>query len=345
MSRYFKKKNRFAIHDGIKSDCLRGESGDRRPLFSIVVPTYRRPELLAQTLQSAVGQLGLVDYEIVVVDNDPEPGESATQNVVDALQCPQLRYFRNRENLGMFGNWNRGLLLATGKWATLLHDDDLLTPDFLSEMQRVCTDNPGRALVYCETRILDRRQGPSLGGRSNQLRAVLVRSLSGRTRRRNLGQYFLGAPHLGTVGVVFDRMAAIELGGFDQEDYPSADYFFFTRYVAEFGAIHLIKHLAAYRVEQNESLRDSVMTAWVRQGLDFREALVAEYYGGSAWRRCLARMIAVSQAYDIQRDWGGTYDADLLLTELGCSFGVFNGAVRRAYKFGYRIRQISSYLV
>lgn len=40
------------------------------PVFlSIVIPTYKRPDLLKETIKSIILQEGFEDYEIVVVDN------------------------------------------------------------------------------------------------------------------------------------------------------------------------------------------------------------------------------------------------------------------------------------
>ena len=60
-----------------------------------------------------------------------------------------LRY-KNEKNLGIYGNWNRCLQLARGKWYTMLHDDDLLSNNFLKEMMGVLNKNPK---ISCLNRI------------------------------------------------------------------------------------------------------------------------------------------------------------------------------------------------
>jgi hypothetical protein len=42
--------------------------------------------------------------------------------------------YKNEFNIGLYGNWNKCLTLAKGKWITILNDDDLLENNFLTEV-------------------------------------------------------------------------------------------------------------------------------------------------------------------------------------------------------------------
>lgn len=46
----------------------------------------------------------------------------------------KITYYKNKRNLGLFGNLNQCLKLAKGKWVCILHDDDILLPNYLSTM-------------------------------------------------------------------------------------------------------------------------------------------------------------------------------------------------------------------
>ena len=86
------------------------------PFFSIVIPTFRRVDFLRIALDSALDQQDSpFSYEVVVVDNDPPTGESSpTQDMLAQYQDTNLLYYRNKENLGIAGNWNRCCTLARG---------------------------------------------------------------------------------------------------------------------------------------------------------------------------------------------------------------------------------------
>lgn len=94
------------------------------PLFSIIVPTYDRRQLLAEALKSIVHQT-VTDFECIVVDDaSPEPAEVPDD--------PRFRVIRLAENSGVAAARNAGLASATGRYVTFLDDDDSLTPDRLS---------------------------------------------------------------------------------------------------------------------------------------------------------------------------------------------------------------------
>src|SRR5688572_26204040 len=93
------------------------------PLFSVVIPTYARPEFLRLALQSVLAQT-VQDFEALVVD-DGAPG---------TVQLPndrRLRLVRRSSNGGPAAARNTGLALARGQYVTFLDDDDLFTPDRL----------------------------------------------------------------------------------------------------------------------------------------------------------------------------------------------------------------------
>ncbi len=96
------------------------------PRFTIGMPTYKRCDLLRQSLNSALGQ-SASDYEIVVSD-DASP--DATEEVVRSFG-ERVRYHRNEQNIGMWPNFVRALELAQGEYFSWLQDDDLIHRDFV----------------------------------------------------------------------------------------------------------------------------------------------------------------------------------------------------------------------
>ena len=60
------------------------------PDVSVIIPTYRRPIPLGESIRSALGQEG-VDVEVHVIDDSPE---GAGQPVVDAINDARVVYER-----------------------------------------------------------------------------------------------------------------------------------------------------------------------------------------------------------------------------------------------------------
>lgn len=115
-----------------------------RPLVSVCIPAYNRPDYLAQAIQSVLTQK-LEDWELVISD-DSSP-QDLTQCVA-RFSNPRIRFFRQKYNLGMTKNWNAVLTEAKGKYIKLLMDDDVLEPDCLQEQVAVL-DQDQRVAVVC----------------------------------------------------------------------------------------------------------------------------------------------------------------------------------------------------
>ena len=105
-----------------------------KPLLSICVPTYHRPQLLARALQS-IGPLP-PDVEIIVSDNSTanDDGETVARTVLAALPGDQWRYYRNPPGGNVTSNWNLCLQRAKGHYVQMLHDDDYLLPGGLTRL-------------------------------------------------------------------------------------------------------------------------------------------------------------------------------------------------------------------
>lgn len=95
------------------------------PDYSIVMPVYRRIYGFEEALQSARAVVGCT--EIVVVDDHSDHDEF--EAVCRAANDPRIRYVKNEANVGLFGNWNRGIELARGEFVSVLCSDDLIAPD------------------------------------------------------------------------------------------------------------------------------------------------------------------------------------------------------------------------
>lgn len=93
--------------------------------ITIVIPTFRRPELVARAIRSCRAQedVRLDRFEIVVVDNCPDA--SAHQCVIRMMAepGPDLRYVHEPQS-GISHARNAGLDTAAGRFAVFLDDDE-----------------------------------------------------------------------------------------------------------------------------------------------------------------------------------------------------------------------------
>lgn len=113
---------------------------------SVVIPTYRPGELLAQAIESALAQ-GVPDTEIVVVD-DASPAESRPLLEELAGRYP-IRLIRREQNGGPAAGHNTGIGQAQGEFVAFLEHDDLFLPGKLEKQLAALEAHPDWGACYC----------------------------------------------------------------------------------------------------------------------------------------------------------------------------------------------------
>jgi glycosyltransferase involved in cell wall biosynthesis len=175
------------------------------PLFSIVIPTYDRPDLLGRALASIRRQT-VPELEVVVVDDaSPEPIEPR----VEASGIERLRVVRQAVNRGSAAARNEGIRAARGSWIAFLDDDDELMPRFLERMgQAIDTASPRPGWAWCGALIIDDARGSEPVGRTSW--APQVEGTEETYLR------FLAGRKIGTCGLCVRRDCFDRVGLFDE---------------------------------------------------------------------------------------------------------------------------------
>lgn len=101
------------------------------PMFSVIIPSYGRPQYLQEAVRSVLGQT-VDDLEVIVVDD-----ASPTPITVDA--AGPIRVIRAEVNGGAAAARNLGASVATGDVLTFLDDDDVWMPERL-ELARLALE-------------------------------------------------------------------------------------------------------------------------------------------------------------------------------------------------------------
>ncbi len=101
-----------------------------KPVLSIGLPIYNRPELLRQCLESLLRQT-FRDFELIISD-DFSPGDK-TQKVVKVYsdQDDRIVYYRQKNNIGPFANHKFVLDQAISPYFLWVSEDDWWSDDFL----------------------------------------------------------------------------------------------------------------------------------------------------------------------------------------------------------------------
>ena len=267
--------NHFERYKDIKSNLIVGEENpDATPLVTIAIPTYKRPKYLKEAIDSALNQKDFHDYEVIVVDNDPD-NESYTEKLISTYPKGKIKYYRNEKNIGMFGNWNRCIELSKGKWVSLLHDDDYLKDDFLATWHKVMQNNksdyysfgfenldPGKKIERKRLKFLN-------SGLLKLIKKVLHFYEDGRNLKKT--DLFFGNFVYGCLGLVIEKEKAMLCGGFNEDFYPRSDTAFWIQ--SFYKGISIYKHskykkVAMNRTEVSEGLRKTTILSMIDKQVD-----------------------------------------------------------------------------
>lgn len=228
--------------------------------IEIIIPTYKRPTLLLEALNSAINQDVNFDYLITIIDNDPDSLNDKLLNKIEYRD--KIRYIRNKENLGLFGNWNRAIQLSRAPFIALLHDDDMLESNYLSSLIKVIDKYPEVGVV---THI------PYQIKNGDVIDPFL--SIKSRFKKKTL-QFISWKDYLyGNITsascMLINKDKAIKINGWSSQEFPSADWFFNARMA--FNHTVIIYHLpiSKYRWDINTSLLPEMEQKFLNADVNF----------------------------------------------------------------------------
>jgi glycosyltransferase involved in cell wall biosynthesis len=122
------------------------------PLFSVVIPTHNRAELLARAVKSVLAQTQ-PNFELIIVD---DASSDNTTSVVSAIQDERVRYMRHEKGRGGAAARNSGIREACGEYVAFLDDDDEWMADKLEKQGELFArhTDPDLGVVVCGSRVL-----------------------------------------------------------------------------------------------------------------------------------------------------------------------------------------------
>ena len=264
---FFEITDNFAKTANVSSTQILKSALDFKPKVTIAIPTYKRAALLKEAIDSAINQITNESYDIIVVDNDPERG-CKTEQLMLSYDNKKISYYKNSENIGMAGNWNRLFELAEGEYVVMLHDDDLLFNDFLNTVSQFwLIEKDNYDLIYFPFVIYN-----DLNGIGNQKRFP-----NKKYKKLTLKYYdFLFENIVGPpIGMIVKKSIFIDLGGFDIEFYPSLDYHFYIKSSFYYNSCKLWGNpISIYRIFDNESLKKETLFGFVEKDLILKKNIL-----------------------------------------------------------------------
>jgi len=232
------------------------------PQITVAMPVYNGEGYVHLAIQSVLDQT-CSDFELLIVDNCSTDG---TLDDVRKFSDPRIQLHINSTNLGMVGNWNRSVELATGKYIKFLSHDDLLDPTCLEEQLSGFLQHKQKniGIVTCKKRVINQNGKtvmPGLGLRGQS------RVISGRVaiqKSIRSGRNVIGEP-----SVVLIKTSVLKASGpFELPEF-TPDIKMWFKILQKNDLYFIDKTLASYRISE-QSTSSSVSKS---QGAQFVELI------------------------------------------------------------------------
>jgi glycosyltransferase involved in cell wall biosynthesis len=217
--------------------------------FSVIIPTFRRPQELLDAVMSVLCQIE-VTVEIIVVDDSIE---GSARKVIETLNDPRVKYLLNQNPTGGIPAIVRNLAWphAKGTFIHFLDDDDIVPQGHYAAVREAFSKNSEIGMVFGRIEPFGTCPAAQLEHER--------RYFAGAARRARGCQRF--GPRWAFVGrMLFDdvllvcsasvlrRDCVIQLGGFDPEIRLVEDGDFHVRAMRKFGTYYMDRVVLRYRI-------------------------------------------------------------------------------------------------
>lgn len=230
------------------------------PLVTIGIPTYNRADSFLRTCIESVLNQTYNNIEIIVSDNNSKDN---TEEVVLSYNDDRIRYIKQKENLGPIKNTNYCIGAATGAYLQILHDDDMIDPEFIEKCMEAAEYKTDKGIIIAGSREIDEK---------GNLKYEKRNLCKGLTADEFFIKWYEKELHLFFCSILFNTEKLRALGGFKE------DYRFFNdvasefEMVANYERVDVPEVLASFRAHGGSWGKSTVITEWCKDSfklLDF----------------------------------------------------------------------------
>ena len=124
--------------------------------LSICIPTYNRPELLDNCLNSiyiSKKNQSKFKFEVCISDNSIN---STSKNISKKYSSKfNINYKKNKNNIGYIKNYLKVLKMAKGEFAWVIGDDEILKPNCLKILSNHFNQNKNIDFIFTNCNFLE----------------------------------------------------------------------------------------------------------------------------------------------------------------------------------------------
>ena len=209
----------------------------KRPLWSVLIPTYNCANYLKQTLSSVLMQdFGKEQMEIIVVDDHST--KDNPEAVVEAFGKGRVQFIQQTENVGKVKNYETGLSASKGIYIHQLHGDDMVKPGFYKTMQDLFVKNPLAGAAFCRSIYIDEKsRWTGMTGMIQETEGIVP----------DMAEKLYTGQYIQTPSMVVKREVYEEIGAFDRRLNCMEDWEMWTRIANSYPIATSQEVLSLYR--------------------------------------------------------------------------------------------------
>jgi len=217
-------------------------TGQKRPLVSIVTPSYNQAQFLEQTIQSVLSQT-YPNIEYIVVDGGSTDG---SQEIIRRYD-DQITSWLSEDDQGQTDAINKGFSMAEGDILAWLNSDDVYLPDAVEQAVAFLSDHPEIGMVYGHAYYVD-----EAGERMAEYPSKITDYVGLRRGVNTIPQQ----------SSFFRHKIWNMVGPLDPSYFYAMDYYLWVRISAVSPLAYLPKPLAHFRIHDASKSRTAARRCW-----------------------------------------------------------------------------------
>ena len=123
-------------------------------MITVYIPIYNPENYLEDAIDSVLIQKASLDIKIVLLYGGGNISISELNEYL--IKYSDIPIIDNSEIQGIAHNWNYALKNCETKYFSILHQDDVLEPTYISEMVATLENHSDWSLIYCDNYTIDK---------------------------------------------------------------------------------------------------------------------------------------------------------------------------------------------
>tara|TARA_B100000686_G_C16725211_1_gene937373 strand:- start:707 stop:1513 length:807 start_codon:yes stop_codon:yes gene_type:complete len=214
--------------------------------FSIIICCYNSENYLSETLDSIINQK-YPNWELILInDGSIDKTEEIIYHYIN--QCNKIKYYK-QENKGFAHSRNIAIKKSKGNWIVIIDHDDICMIDRLNiHYEQIIEDKKNSKLFFGDTIHF----GKDIHHEIKHLDKFNMNNIN--LNKIEVSKSLLAdGCFIDSESVMFEKKAAIKIGGFNPKYKYVADYDFFIRMGLKYNFSFTKKILSKWRVHNSQA--------------------------------------------------------------------------------------------